>query len=474
MTMTLRSVALCSLFVALSASPAAAQTATPPPPECSAVIKNPACTVTINRESPSTPQPFLMTGHATIIISIRKRPFDKIDVNSTFTDVVPVNPLAAIIGAFAPSFTSITVSEKATPEIPHTWMLSTENAKPIKATTPDAKLLRDLGWIATQQDVAKKALQGAKDKLKPTSDEVVTFNGRKADTWTPGDLEASAKALLTTLDDADNLIVPSGVVAAIDDAVTSARKAFAQLGNSSSTIPQEAVAAIGAALNGVDAQQTQLNASAKSILASQEGLRAARLRLKALTAPDTSLADALLFTDKIETSAYGPARSVKSTVTVTDLLSKDKTDLGTISASWNSTRWEVSTGTVFSTRPIRSYSVASSVVVESNTRPMVVPFALAHFNLWEMTAGQHRVALLASGGIGINPNSKSADFGYGASIGYRGVYLSALNHKSREVTLSGGVKPGQTVDSSVTKPATELVWQSRFRLGIALTLRVPF
>lgn len=468
MTLPIRTIALAALLTALAAAPASAQTV-----ECSAVIKNPACTVTINRESPSTPQPFLMTGHSTITISVRKRPFDKIEVNTTFTDVTPVNPLAAIIGAFAPSFTGITVSEKATPDIQKAWTLTEKNAKPITGTTPDAKLLRDLAWIATQQDLAKTALVTAKEKLKPAVDDLGALNGRHADKWTPGDLKTSADALLVKLSDADKLIVPNGVVAGIDDAVSAAKKVFAALGNSPSTIPQDVIAAIGDALNGVDAQQAQLNASAKSILASQDGLRAAKLVLEKINECDTSRAKALLFEQAVET-VPGPARSVKAVVTATDVLSKEKTDLGTVTATWSSTRWEVSAGTVFSTRPIRSYSVASSVVIESNTRPMVVPFALAHFNLWETTAGQHRVALLASGGMGINPNTKSTDFGYGLSIGYRGIYLSGLNHKSREVALSGGVQPGQKVDSSVTKPATELVWKSPFKLGVALTVRVPF
>jgi hypothetical protein len=469
MTQTARSLVLGSMLAALAAAPCAAQTL-----ECSPVVRNGACTVTINRESPSTPQPFLMTGHEPITIVIRKRPFDKIEVNNTFTDVTPVDPLAAILGAFAPSFGGFVWESRPVAPTSKGFTFETESIRPLPATDPAAKLLRDLSWIATQQDAAKGALVTAKAALTAPGDALAQFAGRRAGTWTDVTLEQPAKDVIAALITGESVPVPAGVVAALGDAVSSARKAYAALGNSTSVIDPKQLTDIGQLLNQVDAHQSLLEASAKSLVAAQDGLRAARIALEAINASPASRATALRFTTTIATNTHGPARSVKSVITMTDALSKDKTDLGTVTASWNSTRWEVSAGTVFSTRPIRSYGVANSVITESNTRPMVVPFALAHYNLWETTAGRYRVALLASGGMGVNTNTKSADFGYGLSLSYRGVYLSALNHKARETVLSGGLVTGQTVASSVTTAPTELKWKSQAHLGIALTLRVPF
>jgi hypothetical protein len=467
MTLNNRPLVLCSILAALAAAPAAAQSV-----ECSPVVKNGPCTVTINRESPSTPQPFLMTGHAPIQIVVRKRPFDNIEVNSTFTDVAPVDPLAAIIGAFAPSFAGVTISN---------WSSFNDNPKlamiqekTIKEKVKNSKLMLDLQWIDRQQDKAKDSLEAANTSLKTHGKALAVFANVPASRWNTNLLETEANTLIKSLRDAEKVSVASGVVAALGEAVSNARKAYATIGYANPAIGDEELNALNALLNDVEAHQAQLDASAKSLVTAQDGLREARILLEGINESADSRAAALTLTETIETNAHGPARSVKAAITLTDMLSGDKTDLGTVTASWNSTRWEVSAGTVFSTRPITSYGVANSVITESSTRPMVVPFALAHFNLWETTAGQHRVALLASGGIGVNPNTKNADFGYGLSLGYRGIYLSALNHKAREVMLSGGLQTGQTVASTVTEAATELGWKSKFRLGIGLTLRVPF
>jgi hypothetical protein len=464
MTRTARPFVWCLMLSALAATPAGAQAV-----ECSPVVKNGACTVTINRESPSTPQPFLMTGHAPITISIRKRPFDKIEVKSTFTDVTPVDPLAAIIGAFAPTFGSVIAATDKT---------SAFTSSEFKGINPPApkhpKLWLDLEWIDSRQADAKTTLATATAALEKAADALATFAGQPAGTWTPVTLQQAAGEVIASLLQGEDVSVPSGVVAALGESVAAARKSYAGLGAAAPPVTDKDLSEMGRMLNGVEAHQALLDASAKSLVATQDAIRNARVILEKINASSASREKALLFSQTIDTNRRGPARSVKSTITLTDMLSKDKTDLGSISASWNSTRWELSAGTVFSARPITSYGVANSVITESNTRPMVVPFALAHYNLWETTAGRYRVALLASGGMGVNVNTKSADFGYGLSLGYRGVYLSALNHKARETVLSGGLVTGQTVASSVTTVPTELKWKSRPRLGIALTLRVPF
>lgn len=450
---------LCSVLFAVAAAPAAAQTA-----ECSPVVKNGACTVTIDRESPSTPQPFLMVGHAPITISIRKRPFDKIDANITFTDVAPIDPMAAIVGAFAPSFPSIVHGVKTLAEKPR------GESRPAQ----QSQLQLDMEWIDRQQLSAEDELATAKETLTGISAKLAEFAGQPAGTWNADTLAAPAAALIAALIDGERVSQPAGVIAALGESVTAARRKYAALGNETPSATPAELEELSRLLNGIDAHQALLDASVKSLVAAEDGLRAARLALENSNASPASRAKALLFTTTIETNAHGPARSVKTVITMTDALSKDKKDLGTVTASWNSTRWEVSAGTVFSTRPITTYGVANSVITESNTRPMVVPFALAHYNLWEATAGRYRVALLASGGMGVNTNTKSADFGYGLSLSYRGVYLSALNHKARETVLAGGLATGQTVASSVTAAPTELKWKSRTRLGIALTVRVPF
>jgi len=95
------------MFAIPLAAPAAAQTPPAPPSECSPVIINKSCTVTITTDSPSTPRPVKLKRGATLQIVVNKRPLEKINVDKTSTDAVLPDPLAAIAAAFAPGLARI-------------------------------------------------------------------------------------------------------------------------------------------------------------------------------------------------------------------------------------------------------------------------------------------------------------------------------------------------------------------------------
>jgi hypothetical protein len=144
-------------------------------------------------------------------------------------------------------------------------------------------------------------------------------------------------------------------------------------------------------------------------------------------------------------------------------------------------RWEGSAGAFFSTLPIRSFSaspvftggtVTDKVITQNILHPTVVPFAAANFRLYDLPWSRWRSALYWTGGVGINPNTVSADFATGLSISWRSLMLSGLCHFGHDVRLTQGLHVGQSLGAGFSgNPPTQTYWTPAFALGVSI--RIP-
>ena len=233
-------------------------------------------------------------------------------------------------------------------------------------------------------------------------------------------------------------------------------------------------------------------------MASQAALRAS---VASLTTARTALADAATTLNDMKDLAPGatltlggfPAgtnRTATVKITTVDVVTKATVTLTTVTVHWGGTRWEISTGAIFSRLPSRKFDAAQIIengkpqldangkintrVTETGTRPMIVPIVLVHYRLAEGVPrfqGQ-RFALLATGGIGVNPYSTTADLAGGLTFSYRGLMISGLAHRTRDLHLTNGLKVGDELGSAPPALSTERFWDTTLALGLTYRIAI--
>jgi len=145
-------------------------------------------------------------------------------------------------------------------------------------------------------------------------------------------------------------------------------------------------------------------------------------------------------------------------------------------------RWEASAGVFFSTLPNRSYTVApiyngtavtDNIVRMNDVRPTAVPFAAANYRLGgDLTWTRWKSNAYWTLAIGVNPNTKTADFAMGPSISWRALMVSLFAHLGHETRLSQGFSNGESLGASFTGTVpTDQHWTTSLALGFSV--RVP-
>lgn len=452
-------------------------------PACSAAITNANCTITINRDAPSSPLTMKMKKGATATLVVSKRPLDTIQLEVTTTDIEQPDPVSAILTAFLPALAKLTFATKLVSP-------KETGTQPFKASAlttlppgPYNNLTKRLGAISDRQTDAESQLKLVKAAVDGAAGRLREFQDRSIEAWQTRNFAAEQTTLVATMTDASSMLQPGGLVAVLRVALDDVTKAFAALPPPPDGGSQAELDALIEKINEVGFNQARLEAGVKAIDAAQATLDQAAGIVKRIDG-----AHAFSFSRAFTQDVNDVGRSVTVKITSQDAVSKTATALATIAMIWNETRWEVSAGAVFSWLENRSFQNAPivvngvpklnvagqvlTVVTETVTRPSVVPFALMHYRLGEASVGGRRLAALATGGIGINVSSGTADFGVGGSVAYRLLVVSGLFHFGRDQRLMNGVKPGDELGSSPPTLATERFW--RATPGIALSLRVPF
>ena len=114
----------------------------------------------------------------------------------------------------------------------------------------------------------------------------------------------------------------------------------------------------------------------------------------------------------------------------------------------------------------------TTIVTENDTRPSVVtPLAMLSYEFTRHNYASGKFGMLASGGLGANLTTKSADYAVGISFRYRELLFSPLLHMGRETYLSNGVAVGQKLGSSPPALTTEQHFKPA--AGFAISYRIP-
>jgi len=445
---------------------------------CSPAVTNPSCTVTLDRDAPSSPLPMRLKRGATLTVEVAKRPQDSVTMDATFTDVASPDPLAALFAAFLPSAKQIQYSTRLTSGGAAMMPLTNDPALFDPSRAALKPLLKKLQWINTQQKLLIDALKVGKATIDEGAKALRTFTSRPTSNWTVALVIGERERVAAVLEQASHVDAQAGLGRGLHEALDEAVKLYASLPGAD-PLPADDLLAVGQLLNDAAAQQAEIDASTASIAAAATAAREAAAALRRLD-PDSCLRQSRTFT-----AGASHSRALALKVKSEDTLTKKSIDLATVAAVWAETKWEVSAGAVFSALPNRSFQNTAQIVdgkvqvvdgktnttiTETTTTPSVVPFALAHWRLGETAKYDRRWAGFLTGGMGISPYSGSTDFAGGFTLGYRSLFISPLLHLARDLRLTSGLEPGKSLGSSPPAIPTERFWKPTF--GVAVTARV--
>ncbi len=429
-----------------------------PPPSCSPSLSNTTCTIQIDSSSAVSPLPIQLNKGAAVSLTVKKRGVEKILVETEWKEIDTPDPALEIVKSFLPNLaklrfeSSMKIAVVSDPEFPSVDRV-------IQQQKDTDEILATL--IAN--------LEAANTKLKNLSELTVA--------------QCNNAAFLTSQNEALDLVtVATAGTTSLRAMEESIKKTTAEMTTLMGANPpdEDKLTRFRAAIEQIDAKRTRQAAVLKTINEAQDALRVIQKALTDLPAPPCEYRHAPI------TPPQGKWIGTTATVKLTsvDAVTGQKKTLSTITLSWNTTRWEISAGAIFSSLPDRSFSAPRNiagdtlptnskfVVAQTTNRPTVVPVALAHFRLSEkLVATQRRLAFLLTGGIGVNTTSNTADFLGGVSIGYRSLLFTPAVHFGRDLRLTNGVRIGTSFADSVTPP-TERFWAPAFAVGI--TYRIPF
>jgi len=242
-------------------------------------------------------------------------------------------------------------------------------------------------------------------------------------------------------------------------------------------------------LNTVWANQELLKTGLSSIKTAQKDLIQIALVIQSLTAPTPpqalpleaiSQSRNLTQTTVFSVSVTNPL-TPKSSTQVANVTTTTPKALATVTTATRATsHWEAFTGAIFSTMPNRSFQEnpvivngfkTNTQIIETKSYPTVVPFASANYRIWEHSMKGRRWGFYGTGGLGINPYTKTVDFGAGMSISYRSLVLSPLAHFARDTRLTQGLYANELLGTS-NPPSltTQQYWRAVFGLAICVRL----
>ena len=485
-------IVLAIALAVMSSSPVLAGQATARP--CTSVTVNGPCEITIDREHAVSPLPVRMQSGATATIRVTKRPLEQIVTQETTVETPSVDALAAIFAAFLPGLKAGVALERSAASGEPGAASSAPNRRARSLTTDDGrKVQQQLEDITSAQRDANERFVVFERYTRSLGRALQQLQAEKAGKWEVARLREFRSGFVCAVRGPDvghtgascdtgflpaATVLPLGTLKALDARVDAVTRAYANL---QSADQRE----LSDAFNDVAAGQEWLSGRAKSLAAAQSALVAVAAVLDAMD-PGKMTEDE---TFSLATGKTSGARTATVKIVAQDLVTKATTPLATVVVNWGGSRWELSTGALFSSVVERTFQVSPvivngvpkvdaddqpySVITESVTRPTVIPAVLAHFRIAEVAIndGSQRLAFLASVAAGVNPYSGSADFGAGLTFAYRGFVVSPMLHGARQLKLTQGLRVGQEFVGTPPTLTTERYWVGRFAVGISY--RIP-
>ena len=185
----------------------------------------------------------------------------------------------------------------------------------------------------------------------------------------------------------------------------------------------------------------------------------------------------------------GPNRKLTVKLNSQEQFGNTTTALATVVITWQQTNWSLSTGVVLSTLKNKTFAnspiyntdgtpdidstgkVLTQVTVSKTYPGIISPVFLVNYRLYNFQGDHGKFAVLFSGGLGLNPVSKSADFAVGPSLQWSSVIFGTVLHYGRQTELIGGVHVGDKLGTSPPAVPTQNAYKPAF--GISITYRVP-
>ncbi len=471
--------------------------------ECSAVVTNRTCTITIDRESPSSPLPIRAHAGQIVTIKVSKRPVEKIVFDTKLIDVAKPDPFTAIFSSFLKPLGSLVLSTSITkgaskpllaPSSTELDSILSGQPKPVQDLVRELRRIAKLQTDVTVELVAIRTK--IQNKAKGFSDSIQNL---KAGTWSRESIKPTWYSTICEIDSSPDLPLdqrygcaptdvgvghsplPSGSAKTLDDAVAAVVKLFE--GTNFTGVDKTVIDNCALLLNTTVSNETVLNDNLKTVQALQVAIVQAASVLEQTDVDKLDVADS----KDLVPGGRGVDRSAIVTITAQDLVSKTSTNLVSVTVAWGGTNWELSTGILLSTLPNRSFQNSpiiingkpsldgsgkvNTTVTETTTRPTVVPIFLGHYRLYEHATAERRLGFSLTGGVGVNPYSGVADFSVGATFEYRNFMLSPLLHFGRDLRLTNGLALGEQLGSSPPALSTERYWVRKF--GISISYRLP-
>jgi hypothetical protein len=445
----------CSLVL-----PTIAQECVPSAPD--GYRKGSTCTVTIDRDNPTSPPNLVVRGGTTVKIVVNNAHGNE---NITFTPTTSAIAPSDIAGTFLKSAISplqqLTGIQRTVPA-----------AAPAPAAAPPADPIADkLKDVIGKLDVVWKQLQAASNRLACLEAGKGFADALCSAQFTAAGFAEARKQTADAMSDAAKAELPLADLVSIEG--PNGLKANAAATNLDLTLDALATSVIA------DIQKAQASMQEQAEI------------LRGLPATVPTAATTYTITE-------GALRNSSITVVAQELLSKANTSLATVTISWQSNPWEISTGILFSTLKNQSYASnplivngvpapdpanpgkTLTIVQDSYTKPTVVaPLVMANYRLgfisragWENKCPNH-CAFLLSGGVGLNVLAKTADFAVGPSFQIGEVLFTVGAHIGRDTELAQGLAVGSMLGSSPPSPLpTSEHWTAK--LGFAVSYTLPF
>ncbi|BDC51790.1 hypothetical protein F183_A41050 [Bryobacterales bacterium F-183] len=449
-------------------------------PLCADGVLNGDCRVELSRKDAPAPLPFKLKVGAVACVRVTKLPAETIEVETEVKDVAKQDPFAAIAAAFVPILKSAVVSVS----VQNYYLAEFDPEKPGKdgmlmllmaeseALDRRARTLIDAQSHWRDQAILLEAkLKAAREQIEKTIAAQSTSEYRSAhelflNGWpAPTGQSHQIPAIWRLKADWEAI----------------ARDYAAFRARNTDVLDLFVVSNLDANMSVVAANQAGIEDSYQAFADTRKTI----LKSFDMLPVPLDATDVFYYPIRSGNMTAGAGRTITAKFSTQAMVSREKKLITSVVVTWGvATRWELSTGLLFSNLRTNSYSNAVVFeagmpvlnrykVTEAKTIPTVVPAALIHYRLSERQRPSGRTAWLATVGAGVNAASTSADFAGGLSFAWKSFVLSFLAHSTRDLRLTNGYGVGLELPAATPTPTTERSWVLKGAIGLSYRINIP-
>ncbi len=439
------------------------------------------CFVEIDRNNPASPTTLIVRGNNNVTIRVvHARGNEVITFTPVTTQVAPVDVAGTFLKNAITPLQGLVGSARV---IPGPFALFRENAVPVVNNDP----------IAIGLNNSLKAVQKVLSDMADATAHLSCLEGYKVVVGTVGTYSCSSDTLTPdTFEEARQTTI---------EAMRNAAQA---------TLPTATLKDLETQIAADVKTSSGMTGDDKTKLLAMDDIYQSTDTLLSSVISDTQKAQATMFetaqqlnaTATAPQTAYFPIKQLGNynsivTIAAQEVISKTTTTLATVTINWQANHWIISTGIMFSSLKVQTFTAANlvkngqpvldattqkniTVAQNSYTRPtVVVPLVMANYRLGFLShfplenKCPNHCAILLSGGVGLNVPQKNAEFAAGPSFQIGSVIVTPAFHIGRYTDLTNGIGVGTILGINPPSPLpTSSTWTTKF--GIAVSWALPF